>query len=552
MRGSRNKPIETVLDAMTAFLERDNAREAADILLSGMLRWTFSKAGFLGVVENQRTLRIISGGLARGNTPPTTLRISASAVLRRALQAPDVVCSEHPGRDFPGDVLLGDGPPLRNFILVPMHGGTESIAVAFAADRKGEYSPGDAENVRLSARAFGMVMKSDRGRDLRRIVEGRIRLAQKMEGVGRLAGGVAHDFNNLLTTILGQCDVLRDRLGGQAALFGELGEIRRAGERAASLTRQLLAFGRKQAIQPRILDLNEVVQGMMRDLQTMVGEAIEARTILSPGLGTILADRSQMRQVLLDLALNGRDAMVNGGKLTIETSNVDLDSSYVQEHPSAVAGPHVLMRVADTGVGMTPKVLEHVFEPFYTTKERGKANGLGLATVYGAIKQNGGSITVDSQPGKGTTIQIYLPRQEGPAKDFREYEVVGRPRGEEKILLVEDDAMVRRLVRETLRSRGYEVLEAGSAEDALRLVQSENPEVDLLLTDLVMPGLGGRELAELLLARRPGLPVLYMSGYSEEMTSRQGRLESDAAFLPKPFSVEELLLKVRMVIRSRA
>jgi two-component system, cell cycle sensor histidine kinase and response regulator CckA len=545
----RSEQLRTVLEAMAAFLDEAGVRAVGDILLRAMLRWTSSQAGFLGLVDDLHCVRILSGGLPG---VPSALTIPASPILGRAFQRREVVCSARPDLDFPGDILLGSAPPVRNFLLVPVHSGEEPLAVAFVANRIGRFSRDDHARMLLPARVFGAVLKSGRERDRRNVVESRLRLAEKMEAVGRLAGGVAHDFNNLLTTVLGQCEMLRCKLGGQDTLFSELGEIRGAGERAASITRQLLAFGRKQPVQPKILVLNDIVRGMTKELQAMVGKGIEVRAILAPSLWTVLADRAQMGQVLVDLALNARDAMPGGGKLTLETSNVELDSSYVQEHPSAVAGPHVAMRIADTGAGMAPEILGHVFEPYFTTKGRGNARGLGLATVYGVVKQSGGSIAVDSRPGEGTTIRIFLPRQEGEVKESLEGEIGGDVRGEERVLLVEDDVMVRRLVRETLRSRGYQVVDAGSAEDALQFLENEIRPVDLLLTDLVMPGMGGRRLAELLKARWPGLPVLYMSGYSEDMAFRHGRLEPDAAFLPKPFSVEELLAKVRRVIRTRA
>jgi len=346
MRVARSEQLETLLEAMTASLEKDNLREAADILLRGMLRWTSSKAGFLGLFENRAVVRILSGAPSGA---PATLRIPASAILGRAVGQREVLVSENPRREFPGDPLFGIAPPLRNFMMVPVHSGAEPLAMAFLANRRGRYSRDDRDRALLSARAFGVILRSGRERDRQDAVEARLRLAQKMEAVGRLAGGVAHDFNNLLTTILGQCEVLRTRLGDEASRFGELAEIRGAGDRAASLTRQLLAFGRKQPIQPRVIDLNEVVRGIASELQVLVGKEIGVRTFLAPSPWTVLADRGQLRQVLVDLALNARDAMAQGGSLTIETSNVDLDASYVEEHPSAVAGPHVMMQVADTG-----------------------------------------------------------------------------------------------------------------------------------------------------------------------------------------------------------
>ena len=382
----------------------------------------------------------------------------------------------------------------------------------------------------------------------RKQLEAELRQAQKMEAIGRLAGGVAHDFNNLLTVIAGRGELLRYRLPADSPLIRHADLILKTAERAAALTQQLLAFSRKQVLQPKLLDLAAVVAGMEKILRRLIGEDVELRTVSGEGLGVVRADPGQIEQVILNLAVNGRDAMPDGGRLVLETANVTLDEAFARQHAGARAGRYVTLSVSDTGAGMPPEVLAHLFEPFFTTKGVGKGTGLGLATVYGIIKQSGGYITVQSEPGRGARFDIYLPRIEGASAD-QDAAPAPEPRpGRETILLVEDQPEVRDLARDILHGYGYTVLEARNGGEALEVWGRHGGQVDLLLTDVVMPQMGGRELADRLLATQRGLRVLYMSGYTDDTLGREGVLDPGRAYLPKPFTSVTLLRRVRDVL----
>jgi len=384
----------------------------------------------------------------------------------------------------------------------------------------------------------------------RKRVEEQLRQAQKMEAVGQLAGGVAHDFNNLLMAIIGYSDLLLARLRDGDHLRKHIQEIKKAGERAASLTRQLLAFSRRQVLVPQVLDLNSVVSNMQKMLRRMIGEDIDLLTLPAPGLGQVKADPGQVEQVIVNLAVNARDAMPEGGKLTIETANAELDESYTRGHIDVLPGPYVMLAVSDTGAGMDRETLSHVFEPFFTTKEEGKGTGLGLATVYGIVKQSGGHIVVSSEPGQGTTFKIYLPRIEAAGElPARGSTVEEMPQGTETILLVEDDAVVCKLVHEMLQSSGYTVLEASGAREALAVGERYVPRpIHLLLADVVMPEMSGPQLADRLGHVYPKMKVLYMSGYTDAAVMRHGKLNANAAYLQKPFAPEVLARRVREVL----
>ncbi len=383
-----------------------------------------------------------------------------------------------------------------------------------------------------------------------RNLEEQFRQAQKMEAVGQLAGGIAHDFNNLLTAILGNTQLLLRDLPPGDAMRGDVEEIRKASERAASLTRQLLAYSRRQMLQPEVLDLNVVVAEMEKMLRRLIGEHIALVTVLSPDLGAVRADPNQIEQVLVNLAVNAQDAMaqVGGGKLTIETANVDLDDAFAQAHLGSVPGPYAMIVVSDTGCGMDATVRAHLFEPFFTTKEVGKGTGLGLATVYGIVKQSDGYISVHSEPGRGSNFKIYLPRIAAPAGPAPAPAKSGPGRGTETILVVEDEPAVLALSRRALEAQGYVVLAASDPSAALRLVELHGGTIHLLLTDVVMPGLSGRVLADRLAARRPGIRVLYMSGYPGDAVVQHGELPPGSAFLQKPFAPDALARKVRDVL----
>ena len=382
-----------------------------------------------------------------------------------------------------------------------------------------------------------------------RKLEALLRQSQKMEAVGQLAGGVAHDFNNVLAVILGYGDLALRHLAAGHPAHEPVAEMLRAGERAARLTRQLLAFSRRQPLAPRVFDLNAVVREMESMLRRVIGEDIDLAVRLDPALGSVRADPSQVEQVVLNLAVNARDAMPTGGHLTIETTNVRLEDGYARDHPGVTAGGYVRLAVSDTGCGMTDDVKAHAFEPFFTTKPAGTGTGLGLATVYGVAKQSGGSVEIYTEPGVGTTFKVYLPRVEpadrpGPSPSGVR---IVRP-GTETILLVEDDPSVRALTRHVLRGGGYTVLEAEDGPAAVAQAAAHPGPIHLLMTDVVMPGLGGREVAERVSAGRPGVLVLYTSGYADDAVVRHGLVEENVHFLQKPFLPSLLLHKVREVL----
>ena len=383
----------------------------------------------------------------------------------------------------------------------------------------------------------------------KRVLERQLRMAQKMEAIGRLSGGVAHDFNNLLGVIIGYSRVIRKALGANNALCEHAVEIEKAGERAASLTKQLLAFSRQQVLTPTVLNLNTLISDMEGMLPRLLGEDIEVALALDPDLGSVKADQSQIEQIIMNLAVNARDAMPTGGRLKIQTANVEIDQAYTRSHTGSTAGIYVLMAVTDTGTGMDKGTLAHIFEPFFTTKELGKGTGLGLATVYGIVKQSNGYIWVDSAVGKGSSFEIYLPRQVGqPAADKPRVDPGEILRGSESILLVEDAEPLRKLAQTFLEGAGFRVLSAANGEEALEAAAHHPATFDLLLTDVVMPGMNGRVLAEQLLARQPGIRVLYMSGYTDSFIAGHGVLEEGIHLLRKPFTEEVLVRKVREVL----
>jgi two-component system, cell cycle sensor histidine kinase and response regulator CckA len=383
-------------------------------------------------------------------------------------------------------------------------------------------------------------------------LESQLLHAQRMESIGVLASGVAHDFNNLLTVISGYSEILLNQTPPESAAHAPLNEIHRAGERAAALTRQLLAFGRKQMLSPQIMNLNNLVAETERMLRRVIGAHINLDKSLDPLLWPVRADPGQIDQVILNLVVNARDAMPNGGHITIETHNNYLDAEYAQQHVDVKQGAYVVLAVTDTGAGMDNETKARIFEPFFTTKEVGKGTGLGLATVHGIVKQSGGHIEVYSEVGRGTSFKIYLPRVEDSTPERAAPDSAPAPGGAETILLVEDGADVLELTRSALASRGYTVLPASDGEEALRIIERRTDPIDLLLTDVVMPRMSGRELAERLTRRRPGLKVLFMSGYTDDAVVRHGVLKSGVAFLQKPFTPMALARKVRDVLDSAA
>jgi signal transduction histidine kinase/CheY-like chemotaxis protein len=386
----------------------------------------------------------------------------------------------------------------------------------------------------------------------RKLMEMQSQQARRMEAVGRLAGGIAHDFNNLLTIIKGYTELARQRAEGLPALRNDIERIDDASERAAALVRQLLAFSRKQVLQPKNIDLNSIVNGVEQLLRRLMGEDIRIHTKLAADVGTIKADPSQIEQVLMNLLVNARDAMPRGGRLVIETCNAELDQVYAIEHVSVRPGRYVMLAVSDSGMGMSPETAAHIFEPFFTTKGGSRGTGLGLATSYGIVKQSGGYIWVYSEPGHGTTFKVYLPRVDATV----ETAAAMRPktevqRGSESILLVEDEEAVRDLTQTVLTSYGYKVIVTQDPEHALSVAATGLP-IQLVLTDVVMPSMSGRELVQKLTAKYPHLRVLYMSGYTDDIITSGGVLEAGLAFLQKPFTPATLAQKVRDVLDAKA
>jgi two-component system cell cycle sensor histidine kinase/response regulator CckA len=384
----------------------------------------------------------------------------------------------------------------------------------------------------------------------RKALEKQLRQAQKMEAVGRLSGGIAHDFNNLLGVIIGYSEILGEQLEGNSTLRKNATEITKAAQRAASLTRQLLAFSRQQPLERRVISLNAIVTDMQKMLHRLIGEDIELKTVLASDLGDIKADQTQIEQVIMNLVVNARDAMPNGGKVTFETENVEVDDAYARQHGYISSGSFVMLAVTDTGVGMEAETLSHIFEPFFTTKERGKGTGLGLATVYGVIKQSDGFIWVYSEHGHGTTFKMLLPRVQEPVQSGMGSTAPLLRAGSETVLLVEDETSLRELTRNLLSMLGYIVLEAANGVEALNVAREYRGKIDLLLTDVVMPGMNGAALADELTSLYPEIKVLCMSGYTEfasghDQVSRQGRL-----LLPKPFTQQDLARKVRKALEA--
>jgi two-component system cell cycle sensor histidine kinase/response regulator CckA len=504
-----------------------------------------------------------------------TARVAAEETLRRTLERLQAVVSNMPivlwTLDRDGVVTLSEGTLLEKLGLKPGQlVGTSALEMF--KDKKDVLGPmrkavaGEPQHFTLpyngvTVETWYVPIWDDEGRiqgtigmglDITERVqlEAQFRQAQKMEAVGRLAGGIAHDFNNLLTAILGYAELALEQLPADSDLAADIDQIKRAGLSASSLTRQLLAFSRRQMLQPEVICVNEVVTRTETLLRRLIGEHIELSTRLDAELAHVSADPAQIEQVIVNLAVNARDAMPEGGRLTVETGNVDLDAAFVSAHMGARTGPHVMMRVSDTGVGMDESVQTHIFEPFFTTKEKTKGTGLGLATVYGVVKQSGGFLWVESAPGEGATFTIYLPVVDAPLTEGADVpgSKLTQEAGNETILLVEDQDDVRRVAAAILRHGGYNVIEAAHPHVALAIVRDPGTRFDMLLTDVVMPDMSGRELARVVGGLRTGLKVLYTSGYAEDAIVEHGVVEPGLAFVPKPFTPKALLRAVRAVL----
>jgi len=385
----------------------------------------------------------------------------------------------------------------------------------------------------------------------RRDLERQLVLSQRLEAVGKLSGGIAHDFNNLLGVIIGYSEALQESIQSDNPLRDAVDEIRKAGQRAATLTQQLLAFSRKQVLEPKILDVNAIIADMQKMLHRLIGEDVALKFEPDAELGNVKADRGQLEQVILNLAVNARDAMPRGGELTISTSNVELTQKDTLQHRYVIPGQYVMLKVSDTGIGMDAQTQSHIFEPFFTTKEKGKGTGLGLATVYGVVKQSEGYIWLESAPEKGTTFLIYLPRAKGAVESaLLEHGRTQRSGGTQTVLLVEDEPSLRKLTRKSLVDMGYLVLEAGNAEEAIKVTAASGGAIDVLLTDVIMPGMSGGELAKKLSAEFPAMRILFMSGYTDGAIEVRGNLKAGLVVLRKPFTRDALLRAIENAIAS--
>ncbi|HZE26368.1 MAG TPA: PAS domain S-box protein [Terriglobales bacterium] len=488
-------------------------------------------------------------GMYRSSVEGRFLDVNPALITMLGYESAEDVLKLDPQRE----VFLDPGEHARLMQEFQRKGRLDNVEV------KWRRQDGSAIIVRLSGRAATAAEDFDRVLEMiaedvteRRTLEDQFRQAQKMEAVGRLAGGVAHDFNNLLMVISGYTEVLLEQLKPEDPLKAKAQAIQQAADRATTLTRQLLAFSRKQLLELKVVDVNSIVSDMERLLRPLIGENIELTTRLAPDVGHTRADAGQLEQVIMNLMVNAKDAMSQGGKILIQTSKEDLDPTR-REHSLITPGPYVLLSVSDTGAGMDKETQSRIFEPFFTTKEQGKGTGLGLSTVYGIVKQSGGYVFAQSELGHGTTFQIYLPRVEDPAEHTgltRSAQVAMG--GSETVLLVEDEESVRELVRDTLASRGYKMIEADNGDAGLRAAQAYDGTIDLLITDVVMPGMGGRELAQRVAAGRPQIKVLYLSGYTEDAIIPRGVLEPGTAFLQKPFTLQVLSRKVREVLRGES
>ena len=462
------------------------------------------------------------------------------------------------------DIALGPRSPigeqflqmgLRSSVKVPLVSKGRVIGtLGLRRRRVGAYGLWEQAILERLANQIAPAVENARMHEERVQAEEQLSQAQKMESVGQLAGGVAHDFSNLLTVIMGFSQLLLEEAPPESPTNNYLQEIQKATERAANLTNQLLAFSRRQVIEPKVIDLNGLVMNLDNMLRRLIGEDIELVTLPAANLEPVKADPGQIEQVLMNLAVNAQDAMGEGGKLTIETANVTLDAGYVRQHGDASPGRHVMLTVSDTGMGMAEEVQDHIFEPFFTTKEVGKGTGLGLATCFGIVQQSGGHIEVRSEPGRGTSFKVYLPVTEEASEDQPEIvDSSSSAQGQETVLLAEDEPLVRSMAATVLRDRGYEVLQAANGEEALGAVQKHGGEgIDLLLTDVVMPQMGGPELAEKLHASHPNIKVLFISGYIGEYLSQLNTLNTGTEFLAKPYLPETLAVKVREVLDRRA
>ncbi len=548
----KTRELETIGAALTEFLESGDWHRASERLLAGALAQTHSRGGLVGVVLPGSRFKVLAAEGPDGPMPPLPDRKietdELTGLVGSIVRTGRPVSTAHRADDPATDEVLALAPRLGQFLGVPIRRGNEVVGVLGVANESG-YTEAERAQLELLANAAGVLIDGYRRHQAEESLQAQLRQSQKMEAVGRLAGGIAHDFNNLLTVIRGQTELLLRRLRIDEPNYRYATQALKAADRAAALTRQLLAFGRSPIGQVRVVDLNLLIVDMVEMLRRLVRSDVELTTKLDATLGRIEADPSQFEQVIMNLVLNARDAMPAGGRLEIETRATRLDADDPARPLDRPPGDYATLAVRDTGVGMDDETLSRIFEPFFTTKEEGRGTGLGLATVYGIVRQSGGYIVASSEVGVGSTFVCHFPishRAEDPHTATSEQRVlVG---GTERVLVVEDEAMVRSFVREVLSEAGYRVIEAAGAEEALGVCGDENGSLDLLLTDVVMPSMSGVELASRAARQRPSLKVVYMSGFTEEVF---GSLDdADRVLLRKPFTSEALLRTVRRVLDS--
>jgi signal transduction histidine kinase/ActR/RegA family two-component response regulator len=577
--------LRTLSGALRAFAEATTdyerlldvvAKTLADVVQDGCVVRLLSEGGWLSPVAIHLPFESCvedANACARTRAHVAAPRnVGEQSSARRVIETgepvliPKVDLSELRSSATPEIVQAYETIGIHSLLLVPLRVRGESIGLLSLVRFTPESPPFDEHdlelaqaladhaalaltNARLLSSARRELEERERAEAALKKTEEQLVQAQKMEAVGRLAGGVAHDFNNLLSAILGYSAILLEDLEAGDRVREEIEEIKKAGERAATLTRQLLAFSRQQVLEPRIVDLNEVIGNIDQMLRRLLGEDVTLLVSTHRELSKIKVDPGQIEHVIMNLVVNARDAMPNGGRLTIETHNVILDEAYAREHPEVTPGPHVLLAVSDSGIGMDKKTLGRIFEPFFTTKVKGKGTGLGLSMVFGIVTQSRGSIWVYSEPGKGATFKIYFPAsfERGVTHSSSDL-LVASTRGSETILLVEDDDLVRAVARRVLRREGYRIIEARNATEALAASEEHGGVIHLLLSDVVMPEMSGPRLAEQLTMKRPQLKVLYMSGYTDDAIVHHGVLELGAAFLQKPITVETLSRKVREIL----
>jgi two-component system cell cycle sensor histidine kinase/response regulator CckA len=503
------------------------------------------------VEDSENDMEILVRALERGGYAVASERVETADAMAAALgRTPwDIVLSDFSMPQFSGPAALallkGTGRDIP-FIMISGTIGEEAAVLALKAGAHDFFVKG---RLALLVPAIERELRDVAARRERERLEEQLRQGQKMEAIGQLAGGIAHDFNNMLTAILGYSALIAEQIGPDKPIGQDIREIVAAAERATALTRQLLAFSRKQLLTVMPVNLTTAVRTVEPMLRRLIGEQITVTTALADALHPVLADATQLDQVLMNLCVNARDAMPQGGTLTIETRDAELDTSYTLAHRGAKVGSYALLTVADTGVGMTPEVQARIFEPFFTTKERGRGTGLGLAAVYGIVKQLDGYIAVESAPGRGTAFHVYLPRTERPAaQPIVPASAAASWPGHETILLVEDEESVRQFAKIALQRYGYRVVEAHSAEAALALLDSVGGSLDLLLSDVILSGMDGCELARCVTRDRPDLRVLFMSGYTERMSTVNSVLDRGVQLLEKPFTAQALLMKIRQVL----